>query len=64
MSEMSLYETLRKENGRNFMIRVDANIDPCENCVVDFVEDSEHCIDCPVKINKKKTIMFKEWLLT
>lgn len=51
---MSLYETLRKENDRNFRIRVNADIDPCERCVVDFDEYSEHCRDCPVNIERKK----------
>ena len=56
---MSLYETLRNENKRQFRIRVEANIDPCENCIVEFSEDSEHCRDCPVKINKKRYLRFR-----
>jgi hypothetical protein len=53
---MSLYSNLREANSSCFNVRLEANIDLCETCIVKNEKSLEHCGDCEIYLSRKKKI--------
>ena len=51
---MSLYETLKKSRPDMFRVRLEANSNPCEHCIVRDEKSPEHCDSCLVNPDRRK----------